>query len=404
MSKQSLYKLYYANPELHKTEYEARFFDTDTIHLDMSIEEHPMFICQTAEVYKLIAMIERTDKRINALCSQLPGAALAQFARRCLVDEIVLTNNIEGVNSTKQEIGEILQDLAQKRTDERFVGLVRKYFLLMNGEDVSIKSCRDIRKIYDDIFYEEIKATDPGDLPDGEVFRKGSVSVYSHTQKEIHKGVMPETRVIALMEKALNFLNNTEYEPLIRIAVFHYLFGFIHPFYDANGRTSRFISSYLLSQELNALIGYRISYTIKENIKLYYEAFEVCNHPINKGDLTPFVEMFLNIVAISIKQLEEALQKRVVKLEKYLSFVTALPNGQREDMAKLYDVFVQAALFSEKGISLQELLTYMEASYTTVNGKIKQIPPGLLIKNIQGRKVFYMLNLKEVDRFIEMNF
>lgn len=93
------------------------------------------------------------------------------------------------------------------------------------------------------------------------------------------------------MEKALQFLHTDSCDYLLRIAVFHYLFGYIHPFYDGNGRTSRFISSYLLSQKLNSSIGYRLSYTIKEHLPQYHEAFKICNHYNNKGDLTPFAEM-----------------------------------------------------------------------------------------------------------------
>ena len=102
------------------------------------------------------------------------------------------------------------------------------------------------------------------------------------------------------MNQSLQFLYDESYEYLIRIAVFHYLFGYIHPFYDGNGRTSRLISSYLLSQRLNNLIGYRISYTIKEHITKYYEAFKVCNHVNNRGDLTPFEKMFFDFVDISL--------------------------------------------------------------------------------------------------------
>ena len=65
------------------------------------------------------------------------------------------------------------------------------------------------------------------------------------------------------MTKGLNILNNDEYDYMIRIAVFHYIFGYIHPFYDGNGRTSRFISSYLLSKNLLPIVSYKLASTIK---------------------------------------------------------------------------------------------------------------------------------------------
>ena len=79
------------------------------------------------------------------------------------------------------------------------------------------------------------------------------------------------------MSKALDFLNHSEISTPVRVAVFHYMLGYIHPFYDGNGRMARFISSYTLSQEMDPLIGVRLSYTIKENIAAYYKLFKETN-------------------------------------------------------------------------------------------------------------------------------
>lgn len=398
MSKKSLYKLFYSDSQGYIAEYENRFHNEDTIHLDINIGEHPAFICQSPELFKLIISIERTNNTINELCRDLPGIALSQFQKRCLIDEIVLTNHIEGVHSTRKEISEILQDLSRNNKRERFVGLVNKYALLMKNESLPIKTSEDIRKIYDDIFFEEIKANDPDDLPDGEIFRKNDVGVYSESGKEIHKGIHPESKIISFMEQSLNFLNNKDYDYLLRIAVFHYLFGYAHPFYDGNGRTSRFISSYLLSQRLNNLIGYRISYTIKEHITQYYEAFRTCNHYNNRGDLTPFAEMFLKIVDISMKQLGEALSERSEKLRYYEKQITQLPWADDESMFGLYDLLIQAALFSNNGISQKELECSMNMSYNTVRARLKRIPKNLLIINRQGNRPFYLLNLQSINQ------
>ncbi len=401
MSKKTLYKLFYADPSAFNAEYDKRFHDEDTIHLDIKIGEHSAFVCQSAEIFKLIISIERSNNEISQICNHLPGIALSQFQQRCLIDEIVLTNNIECVHSTRKEISEILQDLSKNNKRERFVGLVNKYVLLMKSETLPLQTPEDVRKIYDDIFYEEIKATDPDDLPDGKIFRKSDVGVYSPTGKKIHDGLYPESEIISVMKKSLDFLNDNHYDILLRIAVFHYLFGYIHPFYDGNGRTSRFISSYMLSQNLNKLIGYRISFTIKEHINKYYEAFKICNHYNNRGDLTLFAEMFLGIVDVSMHQLYQALSERSEKLMHYINLITQLPDADDESMCRIYDYLIQAALFSNMGISQKELEHEMGLSYNTVRSRLKRIPEELLITNKQGNRSFYLLNLKAVDKLLK---
>jgi len=396
---QTLKKLFYYDRKEYQKEYEKRFFDENTVHLNLSIGENPAFFCQTVDIFQKLLSIEKKDKDICILISKLPGVALDHFAQRCLVDEIKLTNDIEGVQSTRKEISKILSNLAKQDKRKRFTGLVKKYNALMTSEKISIKTSKDIRAVYDDIFYEEIKATDPDNLPDGEIFRKNPVSVYSPSGKEIHHGVSPESKIISDLDRALDFLNDDRVNMLLRISAFHYLFGYIHPFYDGNGRMSRFISSYLLSRALNPLICYRISYTIKENISGYYNAFNICNSPMNKGDLTPFIEMFLDIVEISENQLYNALYERGQLLRRYQEKINLLPHSDDKKIFLIYNYLIQAALFSNKGISIREFTELTKSTYNTITKYLNTIPDELIIKRKQGVSYFYKLNLETVDKF-----
>lgn len=61
---------------------------------------------------------------------------------------------------------------------------------------------------------------------------------------------------------ALMILADEAIPALVRVSVFHFLFAYIHPFYDGNGRTNRFISSYVLSRSFSPIVGYRLSYSV----------------------------------------------------------------------------------------------------------------------------------------------
>ncbi len=397
MAYEPLAKLYYTDKEYEKI-YKNRYNSENAIHIDFEVSGFPAFFVLDNSLYSKSIDIYKTDKRIKELRDSLPVKAINQFTIRCLIDEIILTNDIEGVYSSRREINSILSELEKKSRGKRYMGLVQKYLMLQNDDKMSFKTCNDIRALYDDLVYFEIAEDNPDNLPDGEIFRKDSTSVVSATQKELHRGVYPESKIIAYMDKALHILNDENIEFLFRVSIFHFLFGYIHPFYDGNGRTSRFISSYLLSKEFESIIGYRTSYTIKENIKEYYQAFKTCNDTHNKGDLTPFIMMFTDIIKESLHQLEGALLKRYEQLSHYKKCILFLPYGTNPKYAQIYYLLIQASLFAENGISTQELIDATDTSRTTIANRLKILSENnLIIKESVGNVRCYRLNLNMVD-------
>lgn len=399
MGYQLLKKLYYKDKIDYEQEYQQRFTSASTIHVDFEIHNNSAFFQITPEISFKAMNILSEDKVIYKVCKKLPRAALDWYEKNCLIEEIMLTNKIEGVHSTRQEIGEVLENLEKEDRKNRFKGLVQKYSMLMSNQKNSVKTCQDIRKIYDDLALEEIAENNPNQKPDGVIFRRDPVSVYSDTDREIHRGVYPEKKIIEDMEKALSFLDRSDVHMLFKTSVFHYLFGYIHPFYDGNGRTSRFISSVLLSRCLEPIMGYRLSYTIKEKINSYYKAFEYCNDPKNKGDLTPFVDMFLDIIYESMKQLEKTLLKRATDLKELLEqFEVIFPESKDDTLNGVYFLMVQAALFSEDGITLDTMKSVSKLSYGTLRKRLNKIDEcGCLKVKKCGKANHYMLDLDKLS-------
>lgn len=387
-----LSSLYYKDINQYNKLYTTRFTNENTYHFNIKINDNEAFCCLDSQIFSLCDKISKADKYIYALSSQLPSVAITQFAAKSLVDEIILTNDIEGVYSTRKEINFILNDVKKRNSRKRFEGLVAKYKMLSRTE-ISLNNCEDIRRIYDELVLSEVVEDDPDNMPDGVIFRKEIAEVTTSTQKVIHKGLYPEEKITDYMEQSLKILNNEDIHILIRIAIFHYLFGYIHPFYDGNGRTSRFISSYLLSKNYEYIIGYRLSYTIKENISDYYEAFKICNNPKSKGDLTPFVIMFLKIINKSFENLLDALYKRKENLEKYFSIVSKI-KGIDKDLSY---VLLQGALFSNLGIDKKDLCNTLEISESTLSKRLKAIAKlGYLIVKKNGRVNHYSFNIDKL--------
>ena len=73
------------------------------------------------------------------------------------------------------------------------------------------------------------------------------------------------------LEKFINDKESSDFDPLVKMAIIHYQFESIHPFYDGNGRTGRIITIlYLIQEKLQDLpILYLSSYIIKNKSDYY---------------------------------------------------------------------------------------------------------------------------------------
>lgn len=402
MKYELLKNLYYNDPMLYEEEYQKRLNSDCVYTLDIKISGNRAFFLRTPDLYERMIKIYRDDAKLYDLYEKLPGAAIDQFIHKSLIGEIVGTNDIEHIHSSRSEINEILI-AGKSEKNSRFVDIINRYNML-GREKLSLDTCTDIRKIYDDLLSDEIGMKDKSDLPDGDFFRRSGVNVHSMTDKIIHKGVQPESEIINYMTKALEFLNNDNVDFLYRISIFHYLFGYIHPFYDGNGRTSRFISSALLYENMNTkLLALRLSHTINENTNEYYRAFKECNDPKNKGDLTPFVNMFLDMINKAMNNLAVSLSEKDRKLAFYKQRLPLLPDINNKHLETIYYALLQASLFSENGVSKTELAETENISRGALDNCFKRIPTKLLNVKTVSRTKFYSLDLERFDELISGN-
>ena len=316
-------------------------------------------------------------------------------------DEIVITNEIEGVNSTRREAHEILDSLAKNDRRKRFHGLVNKYYMLTDNDGTPYRTPADIRAAYDELVLEEIMADDKKSAPDGDLFRKDSVGVYSPAQKLIHEGLMPEAAITEALAKSLDFLNGVACIPLARIAAFHFMFGYIHPFYDGNGRTNRNTSSYYLANNYEPVMGYGLSYMVKKRIDEYYKGFQSCEGKLCMGDLTPFVITFSDIVAEAAERIVSLLSEGRNDLLKYEGAAARIDEiTSSKNLYGVTSALIQVTLFSDYGIMMSGIANTLQSSKQTAYRHLKVLEgKGLVVKKRVGKEDFHTIDL---GRLLEM--
>lgn len=396
MEYELLSKIFYKKPTEYESIYDARFNSEASIKLPIKIHENVGFIFNTNEITKLLVKIYKTINKINLLRTHLPNIAINSYIIKSLKDEIALTNEIEGVRSTRKEIEDAIDSIKNDKS-ARFKGLVDKYFKLISNEIIPLNNCEDIRTIYDALVLPEIEKEN---LPDGILFRKEPVQVVSATPKEKHRGIMPESKIIESLDLCLDFLKSDDIDSLIKISAFHYLFGYIHPFYDGNGRTSRFISSYLIKNELDVLLALKLSYTVKNNINKYYKAFDVCNDRKNKGDITFFVVTFLELLSQASDDLYTKTADLNDQLNYYNNIINTLVNEKvlNDKQAKCIFILCQNRLFDDTYMNMNTLTELLEKSDTTTRKILKSLESkNLLVKSRNKNQYLYSANLDSLS-------
>lgn len=398
MDSPKLATLFHVNENEWNTVYKMLFDSPLTHHLDIEIKQYkssigfPAFFYYTEEMTLILTQLIKEASNLAEITGELPNIALTHFTKSCLIEEIQSTNEIEGVSSSRKEITAAIEDQSniENKNTTRLWGIVNKYLKLQSQDNIAFKTSQDLRNFYDDFVLDEVCREDPNDKPDGKIFRAGSVDVLSRT-KTIHRGVFPEKNIIAYMDKALAVLQDSSIPNIIRISIYHYLFGYIHPFYNGNGRTSRFITSYYLSKAINPLVAYRLSITIKKSIRIYYKLFEITNSYGNRGDLTQFITGFMWLILKSITRTNELLNIKKELLKTYGNMLAKMKLAPIDK--KIYYVLLQAALFSDEGASLSEIAQTVFKHPATINRHLQKYPPSHIVINTSHRAHLYALNL-----------
>ena len=208
-------------------------------------------------------------------------------------------------------------------------------------------------------------------------------------KEKVHFEAPMPRKIKQEMNLFLDWLNNkNDLDLVLKAAIAHLWFVTIHPFEDGNGRIGRAISDLLLARSDNTSQRfYSLSGQILLERKMYYKMLQKMQ--LGKGDITEWLDWFLNCLYRSLISTEDALQKVMYKADFWDKHrETEINARQRFMLNKLLDGF-------DGKLKTSKWAKMTKCSTDTALRDIKDlIDKGILQQdNSGGRSTNYELNI-----------
>ncbi len=218
----------------------------------------------------------------------------------------------------------------------------------------------------------------------------GTNLVNSKTGEIIYTPPQSEKEIRDLLKNLEDYINefDDQTDPLIKMALIHYQFETIHPFYDGNGRTGRILN--VLYLVLNSLLDSPILYLsnyINKNKDIYYKLFTEFREKNNYEDWIIYI---LKGVEETSKYTIELIKRIQSEMESYKEeFMTKLPKIYSDELldSLFYEVYTRINYIEQRcGVTRQTAAVYLN----------QLVDAGLLEYEKVGRESIYK-NTKLID-------
>lgn len=267
-----------------------------------------------------------TDKILNSISQIMSGKEIIEHSRLIPKWELTLRKEAQLHNAHSSTSIE-----GNKLTLEQVRALAEKKEIIASTKDKQevinyLQALNSIpqyarKKIIDaELFLHIHKTLTKGTLreeKDCGVFRNRQVfigkRIFDGTQlKEIVEYMPPDTKEVpSLVEEFLSWLNSdeaTKINPVILAGIVHYEIARIHPFIDGNGRTARLLASLVLYKSgFDHRRFFALDDYYDKDRSLYYAALKTAQQ--NKGDITKWLEYFIDGVLDSINKVKQTIVK-----------------------------------------------------------------------------------------------
>jgi Fic family protein len=209
----------------------------------------------------------------------------------------------------------------------------------------------------------------------------GTSLVNDTTNEVIYTPPQDYDEICYLFDNFCRYLNNKE-DSLWKMAVLHYQFETIHPFYDGNGRTGRLLNIlYLLLKDyLDIPILYLSSYIIR-NKSTYYKLFQEV-----RGK-----NIWENWILYILDGVEETAKETLKKIKSIKNLLELTLEEAKESCPKIYSKELIELIFENPYSKIDFLVNRLNINRKTASKYLKALEEsGFLIHFQLGKEVLYI--------------
>lgn len=342
---------------------------------------------ETKKVLKKLASAHRALAELKGIVSSIPNEnilintlGLQEAKDSSAIENIITTHddifkaelNLDGFKSLNaKEVQNYISAL------KKGFGLITKNKILTNNDIIAIQS--------------ELEKNNAG-------FRKvpGTALKNSTTGEIIYTPPQDYDTILDLMTNLEQYINDesmSEFDTLVKMAIIHYQFESIHPFYDGNGRTGRIINVlYLVMNDLLNLPVLYLSRYIIEHKADYYKLLQEVRETDN----------WENWVLYMLDSVEQIAKETIVVIGKIRDLIFEYKNLLRNNY-KFYSQDLLNNLFKHPYTKIEFIENDLGVSRITASKYLNQLAKDKVLKKEKlgtgnyyiNEKLIKILTLKE---------
>jgi Fic family protein len=342
---------------------------------------------ETKKILKKLASAHRALAELKGIVSSIPNEnilintlGLQEAKDSSAIENIITTHddifkaelNLEGFKSLNaKEVQNYIYAL------KKGFGLITKNKILTNNDIIAIQS--------------ELEKNNAG-------FRKvpGTALKNSTTGEIVYTPPQDYDTILDLMTNLEQYINDesmSEFDTLVKMAIIHYQFESIHPFYDGNGRTGRIINVlYLVMNDLLNLPILYLSRYIIEHKADYYKLLQEVRETDN----------WENWVLYMLDGVEQIAKETIVLIGKIRDLIYEYKNLLRNNY-KFYSQDLLNNLFKHPYTKIEFIENDLGVSRITASKYLNQLAKDKVLKKEKlgtgnyyiNEKLIKILTLKE---------